>query len=150
MKINVQERVREILDLLEDFSPGIERDVRMECKEDWTADYAIFALDIVEPSDHDERRYLDTFRFMRDVASFVQGKVSKNAILAVGRNGGAAAPNGTLVVHLHAQSNGWGAEIEVYRVIPKALKGEYVAPKVAPEVEKVAPKPKKKASKKRA
>ena len=149
MKINVQERVREILDQLEEFSPGIERDVRMECKEDWTADYAIFALDIMEPADDDERRYLDTFRFLRDVAAFVQGKVSKNAIVAVGRNGGAAAPSGTLVVHLHVQSHGWGAEIEVYRVVPKALKGEYVAPKVVAKVEKAAPKPKKKAAAKK-
>lgn len=155
MKISIKKRMIEKgLDFAANgFLPGVERDVHPEREENWTANYAIFMLDVVEPPD-EVRAYFDVSLFLRDFADGLVKLFGRNARYVRGCYGqDEKAKIGEIIVRFWMRDS-WGAEVEVERIREKmdVKKADKKADKkaVKKEVKKEVKKSVKKAAKKAA
>ena len=119
-KVNIKERVNELLEKLPEFLRCVEADVRPEAKDEWSADYAIFVVDVMEPDDG-VRDYFDVGLLFTEMHDFIAKNLSKKVAKLNGCDAKDPKP-GTLLVRKHSLGGGWSREFEIYRTKAKPKK----------------------------
>ena len=117
-RVDIAVRVEALLEKLPEFLRCVEADVRPEAKDEWSADYAIFVVDVMEPDDG-VREYFDVGTLFNDMHAYFAKGLSKKAVRL--NNCDVKDPEpGTLLVRKHSLGGGWSREFEIYRTKAKS------------------------------
>lgn len=104
-KCDIGESMRAVLGLAWDLG-SIDVDVRPECEDEWTKDYAIIELDVIEPEDP---RFLDLDAVWDSIKEQVEQHFPGGEWVER-----ADKSKASVKLRLHTK-HGWNAEIEAHR-----------------------------------
>lgn len=111
MNFSIKERMETLIQNLGGLKWPL--DVQEEDWKEWTRDYAIILVSVIEPDD-DVRRFFDLDSVVDQVIAEVKG-VFKTAHVVHGGRLSTEDKKKPLILHVHRIAPGWDVELEVFR-----------------------------------
>src|SRR5580698_10610696 len=114
VKIDCSHRMQTLISELRDTGiRGLELDVQPECHEEWSIDYAICLVSVIEPED-DHREFFDLDRATDTIVKVAQEQFGDSFKVIHGSSKRVVVPRGQFI-QVHRLGAGWELEIEAYR-----------------------------------